>query len=363
MPMRKLPVAAIVGTAGVPANYGGFETLAENLVRENQKQGSQAHFVVYCSTRNYEVRPDSFCDAELRYINVNPNGILSVLYDALSMLSAVARGADVMFVLGVSGCIALPLVRLFSKTKIITNIDGIEWRREKWNWAARSLLRLSEKLAVRFSHELIADNEGIARHVGDTYGKRSHVIAYGGDHAISMQAKPYRHPALEEPYALALCRIEPENNVEMILEAFSKDPCLSLVFVGNWDYSQYGQELKQRYGASKKIFLLDPVYDIGILRTLRSNASLYIHGHSAGGTNPSLVEVMHFGIPIIAFDVGFNRFTTEDKALYFGDAESLRSIVASHSSADDGEVGHEMLRIARERYTWKRVYASYMGLI
>src|SRR3546814_13195194 len=116
------------------------------------------------------------------------------------MLSAVMRGTDVIFVLGVSGCIALPLVRLFSRAKVITNIDGIEWHRRKWSWAARWFLRLSENLAVRFSHELIADNEGIARHVRDTYGKHSHVIAYGGDHAVSVPANPFMAPALAASY-------------------------------------------------------------------------------------------------------------------------------------------------------------------
>lgn len=125
------------------------------------------------------------------------------------------------------------------------------------------------------------------------------------------------------PYSVTVCRIEPENNIHVILEAFSKLPEHTLLIVGNWEKSDYGKSLKEKYSAFQNIHLLDPVYEPHTINWLRSNAALYIHGHSAGGTNPSLVEAMNLGLPILAFDCVYNRATTEEKCLYWKNAEEL----------------------------------------
>ncbi len=354
---------AVVGTVGVPANYGGFETLAENLVRFRQANALAGELVVYCSAKSYPARPDSHLGARLRYIGLNANGVSSIPYDIVSLLSAVRHRSGVILLLGVSGAIALPVVRLLSRARIVTNIDGIEWKREKWKGAARWFLRFSERMAVRFSHEVVADNAGIAEHVVQNYGRDCHVIAYGGDHALQAPIKPYGGPPLPARYALALCRIEPENNVAMILEAFSRKPDMPLVFVGNWNNSDFGRELKQRYGSVPHLYLLDPIYDVGVLRTIRGNAALYIHGHSAGGTNPSLVEMMHFGLPVLAYDCVFNRCTTDDKALFFKDAAALSEKVESLDSDEAVRIGGDLLRLAQERYTWDAVGREYFRIL
>tara|TARA_R110001583_G_C5668777_1_gene410474 strand:+ start:7442 stop:8569 length:1128 start_codon:yes stop_codon:yes gene_type:complete len=353
---------SILGTVGIPANYGGFETLAENLARYHQDNNLPGELMVYCSARSYPEQPYTCLGARLRYINLNANGVSSVPYDVISLFSAIVRRTDVIVLLGVSGAIALPLVRLLSRAKIITNIDGIEWKRAKWKGLARWFLHYSEKLAVRFSHEVIADNGGIAQHVQDCYGRDCHVIAYGGDHAVSAAPKPWQGTDLPARYALSLCRIEPENNVDMILDAFSGQNELSLVFVGNWNNSAYGRELKQHYAAVPHLQLLDPVYDIGVLHTLRCNAVLYVHGHSAGGTNPSLVEMMHFGLPVLAYDCVFNRHTTEQQALFFSDAEALCQALQTLTPAQAEQVGVNMLHIAQARYTWDVIGAEYFRL-
>ncbi len=354
---------AILGTVGVPANYGGFETLAENLARFHQANDLAGGLVVYCSAKNYPTRPESYLGAKLRYIVLNANGVSSIPYDIVSLLSAVRHRSDVILLLGVSGAIALPLVRLLSRARIVTNIDGIEWKREKWKGAARWFLRFSERMAVRFSHEVVADNAGIAEHVVQSYGRDCHVIAYGGDHALQAPIKPYGGAPLPPRYALALCRIEPENNVAMILEAFARDPGMPLVFVGNWNNSAFGRELRQRYASLPHLHLLDPIYDIGVLRTVRGNAALYVHGHSAGGTNPSLVEMMHFGVPILAFDCIFNRCTTEEKAVFFKDAEALRNAVDTLDPDDAARIGEDMRRVAEARYTWDAVGRAYFRIL
>ncbi len=309
------------------------------------------------------MREKSCYGADLRYVRLNANGVSSIAYDIASLFSAVWQRSDVILLLGVSGAIALPLVRLLSRSCIVTNIDGIEWKRKKWKGLARWFLRLSEKIAVMFSHEVIADNGGIAAHVSKIYGKQCHVIAYGGDHAVQATPSQYVGEQLPSRYALALCRIEPENNVGLILEAFARHPSMPLVFVGNWNNSEFGRELRERFGGVKTLHLLDPIYELGVLHSLRSKATIYVHGHSAGGTNPSLVEMMHFGVPVLAYDCVFNRYTTDNQALWFSDAESLLAAIASLTSAVAKQTGLDMKRIAEGRYTWRHIGEAYFRLL
>lgn len=360
--MRRKRIA-IIGTVGVPANYGGFETLVENVVRYHDTLSMSSHLTIYCSSKSYPLRKSVFLSAHLKHIPLHANGAQSIPYDILSLLSSVWNRDDVILLLGVSGAIALPLVRLFSSVRIVTNIDGIEWRREKWQGLAKHFLRFSEKLAVRYSHEVIADNGAIASYVKRAYGRGSRVIAYGGDHAVAVHAVAVAEYDLPNNYAFSVCRIEPENNVHLIVEAFSVLPIHPLVMVGNWNNSEYGRDVRRRFASHPNLFLLDPIYDIGKLKTLRSLADMYVHGHSAGGTNPSLVEAMHFGKPILAFDCDFNRSTTEDKALFFADGNGLQRLVETLSDRVAHQVGEDMLEIARRRYTWAVVAKQYFDCI
>lgn len=340
----------IVGTVGVPACYGGFETLVENLIDNNGKD-----ITVYCSGNSYsrKERKTHYKNAKLIYIPVKANGLHSILYDVLSLLVAVFKKADVILVLGVSGCTFLPVIRLLSRAKIITNIDGLEWRRNKWNKYAKWFLKISEASAVKYSDAIISDNEAIADYVRSEYNIESHVIAYGGDHV-----EADLNPKTDEGYALSLCRIEPENNVEMILNAFSR--CSkNIKFVGNWNNSEFGRDLKVKYSSYSNIEIIDPIYDVNMLSVLRSGCSFYIHGHSAGGTNPSLVEMMHFGKPILCYDCAYNRASTDNKAEFFSDADQLAMLITNNLSFDNGD---SMLAIAQEKYTWEIISEQYFSL-
>lgn len=354
---------AILGTVGVPANYGGFETLAENLVRYHDAASLKSSLTVYCSSKSYPSKEPIYLSARLKYVPLNANGAQSIPYDIWSLLSAVWQRNDVILLLGVSGAIALPLVRLVSSARIVTNIDGIEWRREKWQGLAKRFLRFSEKMAVRFSHEVIADNGGIAEYLKQTYGGDAHVIAYGGDHAMTAEAVAVDEFALPEHFSFSVCRIEPENNVHMVLEAFAALESHALVMVGNWNNSDYGRTLRRKYAACSDLFLLDPIYDLGKLKTLRSQAAHFVHGHSAGGTNPSLVEAMHFGKPVLAFDCNFNRNTTENKAFFFETSGALRHLMETINVIESQRVGRNMLEIAQRRYTWNAVAQQYFSLL
>lgn len=345
--MKKI---SIVGTVGVPACYGGFETLVENLLDEN----SPDKLIVYCSSKSYEVRFKTYKNAELVYIPLNANGVQSIPYDIFSLFhAAFVKKSDNLLILGVSGALCLPLIRFFSKAKIVTNIDGLEWKRDKWNTWAKRFLKFSEKIAVKYSDTIVADNKGIADYVTQEYGVDSKVIAYGGDHAIIKELS-----ISDNDYALALCRIEPENNVELILESFSQSN-KNLKFIGNWNNSDFGIEMKAKYQKFENIDIVDPVYAIEILFEIRQKCSFYVHGHSAGGTNPSLVEMMHFGKAIFAFDCNYNRASTEERAQFFENTDELVRLI---NSPVDTANASNMKEIAERRYTWQIVKQQYFNL-
>ncbi len=346
---------AIVGCQGIPANYGGFESLVENIVGENSS--SDVHYTVFCSGVDMPAKLHEYKGCTLKYVNVKANGMQSVIYDMLCMMRTL-HGFDTVLILGVSGCMFLPFLKMFSSNRLVINIDGLEHRRAKWGSFARWILRTSEKQAVKYGDVIIADNKGIQDYVYETYGKESTFIAYGGDHVIreipedKIDSALSKYGLKKKNYAICVCRIEPENNCHITMEAFSKSD-KQIVFIGNWNHSDYAKNLKKQYSEYPNILLLDAIYDLDILYILRSNASIYVHGHSAGGTNPSLVEAMFFGMPIVAYDCVYNRATTKDKAYYFKDVDTMLSLL------DQDLDGAIMREIAEQNYTWKKIAEQY----
>ena len=361
--MKKNKVA-IIGTVGLPAKYGGFETLAEHLVTH---LSDTYDFTVYCSKKKYtkEEQIETYKGAKLEYINLEANGVQSIPYDTISILKALRKN-DVLLILGVAGAWILPLIRLFTNKKIIISIDGIEWKRDKWPLFAKLYLWWAEKIAVRFSHIDISDNESIQDYTALRYQTLSRVIEYGADHTLEVNSTLndcIKYPFLSQDYAVKVCRIEPENNVHLVLEAFQELPSKTLVLVGNWKNSEYGAALKEKYSNIPNIHLYDPIYNQREIDLIRGNAALYIHGHSAGGTNPSLVEAMYLGLPIISFNVSYNKTTTEHKALYFSTTEQLIKKLKATSETKLKEMRKEMKSIALRRYTWDAISNQYALLI
>jgi len=349
---------AVIGTVGVPANYGGFETLVENLLAK--QQNPEIQYAVYCSARSYKEKRWVYKGAKTLYLPFKANGIQSIVYDIVSIVRAL-RQADVLLILGVSGCLVLPFVRLFYKKRIIVNIDGLEHRRAKWKTYVRKFLKRSEAAAVKNADVIVSDNKGIQDYVRHEYGKESVMIEYGGDHVLCDISVVERNVLSDfglvaGEYAMALCRIEPENNVEMILEAFSQTS-EKLLFVGNWSHSEFGRRMMKTYADRPNLIIHPAVYDIVALNVLRANCLYYLHWHSAGGTNPSLVEAMFFGRPVFAFDVVYNRETTEGKARYFSTVEELKQLLKTQPTD-----GKEMEIIARRRYTWDAIVRKYESL-
>jgi len=353
---------AIIGSVGIPAKYGGFETLVEFLTKD---LNTKIDFTIYCSSKEYESKQESHNLATLKYVPLKANGIQSIPYDIWSLLK-VKRDIKVVLILGVASGFFLPIYRVFTKKKIIINVDGLEWKREKWGKLAKWYLRNSEKIAVKYSDIIVADNKIIQEHVKKSYAKDAVLIEYGGDHVspkkFSLEiSNKYVFAKLK--YAFKVCRIEPENNIHMILEAFSRQRKYSIAIVGNWKNSSYGLELIKKYSRFAHIHLLDPIYDQSILDQLRSNCFFYVHGHSAGGTNPSLVEAMFLNIPIIAYDVNYNRETMENHSLgFFKTTSDLQFILENISISDIQDSINKLASIARRRYRWELIAQKYHSI-
>ncbi|MBG6247622.1 DUF1972 domain-containing protein [Candidatus Symbiopectobacterium endolongispinus] len=352
--INKLHVA-IVGTVGLPACYGGFESLVDNLV---DKCHHEILYTVFSSSKAYPKKIKTYKGANICYVPLNANGAQSILYDIVSLLRVLILRPDITLILGVSGCIFLPIFRLLYRGEIITNIDGLEWKREKWRGWTRLFLKFSERCAVRFSNIVIADNKAITQYVAKEYNIDALTIAYGGDHALKEHNLDSSNCNDNRPYFLSICRIEPENNIDMILEGFSMSPDHHLKFIGTWSRSEYGRNLKRAFSGCRNIEMIEPIYDINVLYQIRTQSIGYVHGHSARGTNPSLVEAMHFGKVIFAYDCNFNRFTTENNCCYFSTAKDLANNIAN-PHVDSRVIGEKMKTIAMRRYTWNVVRGQY----
>jgi len=350
------PLIGVAGTVGAPARYGGFETLVEQLARNVAPD--KARLVLYCQRSAYpeEAVATPFAGHRRVFVPLRANGSQSMLHDALAMLHAalVAR-VGTLLVLGYSGAWFLPVVRVLRPgMRVVTNIDGMEWRRDKFGGFAKKVLRGLEWFATRFSHAVIADNAALVTLARDLHDIEPVLIAYGGDHT---QVEPVG-PAPSPGYWLSIARIEPENNCHLIVEAAAQAGT-RLVFVGNWAASSYGRELKKRYANRDRIELLDPVYDVAKLAALRRSAVGYLHGHSVGGTNPSLVEAIYHTRRMLAFDCAFNRSTLDHAGDYFHDAAGLAALMRR---GDSGEIANDRLAALQERYRWREIAAAYLRL-
>lgn len=353
--MKKL---AIIGAHGLPAKYGGYCTLAEYLV---EYKPDDFDVTVYCVADEYKERPSMYKGAHLIYVNKPARGMMGWKFHTWCIKDAVKNDTDCMLLCGSNGGFTLPFYRNY-RDHFYLNVGGVEWKRNKFNWFMRNVVRILMRCAVKNSNHLIADNISMQKYYEKEYGRKdSVVIAYGGDQAQKTDITPEglkTYPFLKEPYAVAIARIQRDNNTEMLLEAF-KNAKMPLVYIGNWSVNSWAQQTRMRYSKYSNLILLDAIFDISVLNQIRSNCALYVHGHSAGGTNPSLVEAMHLGMPLACFDNVFNNNTTYNKALYFKSAEQLVDLVANISHEEMAVVGRNMKQLAVDHYRWETIAAQY----
>lgn len=352
----------IVGIVGMPPRYGGFETLVDYLL--DSKRLCSHGVVVYCEKSSSSKLADMYKGSKLIPLVFQANGWQSVIYDSIGLWKSSLSGGIVL-ILGTSATFWLPLLRLiFPRVCYITNMAGLEWGRAKWGFFAKKLLKLNEAAAAKYSNILIADNRGLIEYVRVTYGCEAVLIPYGGDQFenIAEDFSVFDNYQLPLSYDFAMARAQVDNNMEMILNSYSKTG-LPLVFVSNWSFSDYGQSLLDKYGVFSNIYLIGPIYENAMIKALHTRVRLYVHGHSAGGTNPVLVEAMWAGLATVAYDVNFNRHTTNNKALFFKSSEELSAIALGLTDAVASSCGHELQLLAKNLYSWDLVTSAYEKII
>lgn len=300
----------------------------------------------------------------IRNIPLKANGVASIPFDFLSLIS-VARWADAVFLLGVSAGPLVPFMRrLVREGNLIVNVDGLESRRMKWSPLGKRYLAWAEKIAIRGARHVVADNDAIADIISREHRRASTTIAYGGDHVRQIdpviRSQVLSELGLQENgFFLTVARIEPENNIDMMLDAACAQSGCPYVIVGNFSGTDYGKEIWNKYSIFSNIRLIPSNYDPNVLAALRSGCRAYLHGHSVGGTNPSLVEVLPYNRPVIAYDCSFNRCTMNGTGAYFKSTEELKSILKS-----DDLLEYKPPETVRDdpRYRWRSIAQHYAAL-
>ena len=359
--MVKKKKVAIVGSVGLPASYGGFETMVYYLTKHKH---SEIDFTVYCQAIPKEQQIREYNGSKLTYLPFKANGAQSIIYDIISIILSWFR-FDSILILGTGGTIILPFLKLFKNTKTIVNFGGLEWKRDKWGKFGQWFLRLTEKIAIKYATVIVADNQHFCDYILEEYGKESVLIEYGGNHTSKKQKSETllkKYPFLNKPYDVSVSRAQVDNNLHMVLDAYINLPNRNLVLISNYDKFEYGRDLKVKYANYPNIFLQDAVYDLYELDVIRSNTTIYIHSHTFCGTAPSLVEAMSLELPIVSFNVETNLKTTEEKALYFSNSNELERIIESLSVEKEEELSTSMKEIASRRYTWERISNKYLEL-
>ena len=355
-----------MGTRGVPASYGGFETAVEEIGKRLAVRGYDV--TVYCRNPGQTIT-----EYEGMHL-VNLPAVRHRMAETLSHTSLSAARAiikdkpDVALVLNAGNA---PLIKPLQTAGIpvAIHLDGLESKREKWRGAGARYYRWAEKVAVRNGDAVIADAQSIADHVLATYGRTCTVIPYGAEVIDPGNDRLPELGVIRRDYHLVVARLEPENHVLEAVHGYTlSEETRPLLVVGSAPYSRwYIDRVEEVAAGHPSVRLLGSIYDSELLNQLYANARTYIHGHSVGGTNPSLLRAMGSGAPVLAYDCEFNREVTADRALFWRDADSLAEILDEVAEGELNEELTEMSAAGRERiaehYQWDAVTDDYDALL
>jgi glycosyltransferase involved in cell wall biosynthesis len=351
----------LLGTRGVPARYGGFETAAEEVGSRLATYGHRV--VVYCRNPGQHLR--SHRGMELVNLPALRSKSLETLsHTAFSTIHAVIRSRpDVVVLFNPANGPFVPILRA-AGIRTVVHFDGLDAERAKWGRLGRAYFRGAERLSVRLAHDVIADSEAIAAHIRRAYGREATYIAYG---APIVSPAPDRLSELELDsgrFHLVVSRFEPENNLATIVDGYRlSGTSLPLIVVGSARHaSAYRAQVMRSAGPNVRF--TGAIWDQELLDQLYGHCTSYVHGHSVGGTNPSLLRAMGAGGPVIAYDVVFNRETAGDAARYFLTATDLASALTADeedpvAAAARGELGRAR---AADHYVWDDVAHAYEAL-
>lgn len=354
---------AILGTRGIPNHYGGYEQAVTFLSEGLVKRG---HTVTVYNSHNHPWQESTWNGVEIVHCydpEYRTGTAGQFIYDLNCIRDARKRSYDVLLLMGYTSSSVWG--RLYPKKPVtISNMDGLEWKRSKYSKPVQAYLQYAEKLAIRFSDYFIADSPAIKTYLDDKYRIDSHYIPYGAI-VYTHQSRQSLVPFGVEPssYYMLIARIEPENNIDNILEGFlASEVRHPFIVIGNTS-NRYGRKMLRKFKKAKNIRFIGAIYDQQKLHSLRAFCSLYFHGHSVGGTNPSLLEAMASGSTIAAHDNPFNKAVLGNDAFYFSESGDIQKIIASQAQTDCLAMRQNNLRKIYESYTWEKVISQYEQFI
>lgn len=355
---------AFISTRGIPNNYGGFEQFAEYISVGLVERG---HEVVVYSPHFHPYKESSYKGVRIKHI-YSPeqwmgSSIGSFFYDFGSLKDALKKeNFDIIYEAGYTSIVPAYVwfnVKTIQSPIFTTNMDGLEYKRTKFNRWVQKFLFWEERKTVEHSHFLIADNLGIQDYYKEKYRKESEYLAYGADiHGDYDESILREYDLNRDSYYLLIARLEPENNIEMVIQGYhDSNMDKPLIVVGKTN-TPHGKYLLESYGKNENVRFVGGIYDFKKIDSIRYFSSLYFHGHSVGGTNPSLLEAMASSCFIFAHDNIFNRSVLEENALYFQDSNSVTELlnnVSSNIQTYKSNFIIKNLERIKSEYSWEKL--------
>lgn len=355
---------ALIGTRGVPARYGGFETAVEEIGSRMAEQGHEV--VVFCRTAPEDQHLSEYKGMKLVHLpSVKKRSLETLSHTALSVVDKSLKGVDSAIVFNAANAALLPVVRA-RRIPVATHVDGLEWRRGKWSGTGQTYYRVAEQLAVRWSDALIADAQGIADYYSEEFHAPTRLIAYGAP-ILDDVATDKLAPLGVEPgeFHLVVARFERENHVLEIVKGYvASDAVHPLVVVGSAPYANdYTAEIQQAAADDPRVKLVGGLWDQDQLDQLYAHCLTYLHGHSVGGTNPSLLRAGGAGAFTVAYDVNFNREVIRSTGEYFNRPSDLPGIFDKVESDPSWvRARAKEFQTSMDRYDWDKVALDYETL-
>lgn len=354
---------AILGTRGIPNRYGGFEQFAEYL---SVGLVSLGHTVTVYNSHSHPYRESVFNGVNIKHIFDPENKIGTAgqfVYDALCILDTHRNDYDVILQLGYTSSSVFFWMHP-RKSIVITNMDGLEWKRTKYSRKVQKFLEWAESLAVKWSDFLISDSIGIQNYLKAKYNADSVFIPYGSHIADECNSELIKQYGVDKDnYDILIARLEPENNIEVILDGVvSSRNERSFIVVGNYN-TKYGTYIRNKFTWQDRIKFLGGIYDINVLNALRFNSYLYFHGHTVGGTNPSLLEAMGSASLICAHENEFNSSILGSDAFYFRTKKDVAEILDTvDKKVYRNYIDANLAKISNQ-YNWQKIINSYSDFI
>lgn len=354
----------ILGTRGIPNYYGGFEHISEYVSAGLVQRG---HSVTVYNSHNHPYTADNWNGVNIQHC-YDPEYLIGAagqfIYDMNCIRDARKRNFDVVLIMGYTSSSVWG--RLYPKNStIITNMDGLEWKRTKYSKPVQHFLRYAEKLAVKHSNYYISDSMVIRSYLAEKYSINSQYIPYGADMITQIEREQMDvKEALNEDYFLLMARMEPENNIEAILEGFNNSNSPRKFKVLGDTGNRFGKFIIHRFKNDERIQFKGAIFDNAKVRTLQNNSYLYFHGHSVGGTNPSLLEAMASEALIAAHDNPFNKSVLNADAFYFSNASGVQQLVENVQRKDTERLMvRNNLQKIQCQFSWEKVIEEYESFI